>query len=101
MVGALNDGYNSVARYFINNFGDGYNVDCLDLATNKLNPQRTISHPSMSPIKQAGIALIVLTCIINWWLNGTFPKSEESGFKESLFYFIAHFFVIAIGFLVI
>jgi hypothetical protein len=38
-MGALNDGYNSVARYFINNFGDGYNVDCLDVATKKLTPK--------------------------------------------------------------
>lgn len=30
--GALNDLKNSLTRYYINNFCDGYNHDCLDLA---------------------------------------------------------------------
>jgi phosphatidylinositol 4-phosphatase len=29
--GALNDGVNSVKRYYINNYCDGYNHDCLDI----------------------------------------------------------------------
>lgn len=36
--GALNDGRNAVTRYYINNFCDGYNHDCLDLALGKLIP---------------------------------------------------------------
>ena len=31
-LGAINDGWNSITRYFINNFKDGYNCDCLDLS---------------------------------------------------------------------
>jgi hypothetical protein len=31
--GAINDGVNSVTRYYINNFTDGYYTDCLDFFT--------------------------------------------------------------------
>ena len=31
-AGAIQDGRNSVTRYYINNFTDGYNCDCLDLS---------------------------------------------------------------------
>lgn len=31
--GALDDGINSVTRYYINNFTDGFYVDCFDLLT--------------------------------------------------------------------
>ena len=37
-MGAFNDGKNSMTRYFINNFQDGYNVDCLDLSQGNLTP---------------------------------------------------------------
>lgn len=37
MKGALDDGKNSVIRYYINNFTDGYNQDCLDFVTNKVS----------------------------------------------------------------
>jgi hypothetical protein len=30
--GAINDGLNSITRYYINNFCDGYNHDCLDIS---------------------------------------------------------------------
>jgi hypothetical protein len=33
MKGAAADGYNSVTRYYINNFTDGYYCDCLDFLT--------------------------------------------------------------------
>jgi len=59
--GALDDGYNSVARYFINNFGDGYNVDCLDVATKKLKSQQMVERGSLNAIKKGGIALLILS----------------------------------------
>ncbi|KAI0990539.1 hypothetical protein GJ496_009653 [Pomphorhynchus laevis] len=31
MEGRLNDGYNSLARYVYNNFGDGFRQDAIDL----------------------------------------------------------------------
>ena len=36
--GAVDDGVNAIQRYYINNFCDGYNHDCYDLATGKLEP---------------------------------------------------------------
>ena len=35
--GAINDGINSLTRYYINNFTDDYYVDCLNIATLKIN----------------------------------------------------------------
>jgi len=32
-AGAFNDGVNSVSRYYLNNFTDGYYTDCLDFLT--------------------------------------------------------------------
>eukprot|EP01016_Furgasonia_blochmanni_P005984 TRINITY_DN12372_c0_g1_i2.p2 TRINITY_DN12372_c0_g1~~TRINITY_DN12372_c0_g1_i2.p2 ORF type:complete len:147 (+),score=13.62 TRINITY_DN12372_c0_g1_i2:65-505(+) len=36
--GALQDGRNSVMRYILNNFYDGYKQNCVDLCTGKLDP---------------------------------------------------------------
>ena len=35
--GAVNDGINSVCRFYINNFTDGHYHDCLDIATLQLS----------------------------------------------------------------
>ena len=37
MMGAVNDGFNTMQRFYINNFTDGYGQDCLDFATNKVS----------------------------------------------------------------
>jgi hypothetical protein len=39
--GALNDGKNSIMRYVKNNFYDGYNQNCIDLALGKYKPKET------------------------------------------------------------
>ena len=60
--GAMNDGINSVTRYFINNFTDGYYHDCLDLstlamtATSKLRERKAIS-----PMKLSLMMTILMT----------------------------------------
>lgn len=36
--GVVDDFKNSATRYYINNFCDGYNHDCLDIAQKKLTP---------------------------------------------------------------
>jgi hypothetical protein len=41
-MGAINDGVNSVTRYYINNFCDGYNHDCLDIAQKSLTPKSSM-----------------------------------------------------------
>ena len=35
-VGAANDGINSISRYYLNNFTDGYYTDCLDFFTQNI-----------------------------------------------------------------
>lgn len=50
--GALNDGLNSVTRYYINNYCDGYNHDCLDLTQGKLLPNAKITQKGfLTPLK--------------------------------------------------
>lgn len=50
--GALNDGIYSVQRYYINNFCDGYNHDCLDVALGKLTPSSKLQKRGfMTPVK--------------------------------------------------
>ena len=38
--GALMDGFHSIHRFYINNFTDGYNQDCLDFASGTLNSRK-------------------------------------------------------------
>ena len=40
--GAIDDGINAVTRYYINNFTDGYFVDCLDFLTQRLTAEDQI-----------------------------------------------------------
>lgn len=51
--GAVADGQNSVTRYFINNFTDGYYCDCLDFLTLRLTTE--------SPFKERSALLGPLT----------------------------------------
>jgi hypothetical protein len=60
--GAINDGINSVTRYYINNFTDGYYHDCLDFCTLRLSPSSKMKKRSaFSPIKVSLIMVFVLT----------------------------------------
>lgn len=61
-AGEMQDGKHSLIRYYINNFTDGYNHDCLDLATKKLNPstQTLISRSALTPMKKVFIFLGVM-----------------------------------------
>lgn len=50
--GALMDGVNSVQRYYINNYCDGYNHDCLDVALGKLTPSaKVVQRGFLTPLK--------------------------------------------------
>jgi hypothetical protein len=63
--GAINDGINSINRYFINAFTDGYYHDCIDVCTTKLQPSRDTfrKRSSFEPIKFLTILIFVLTII--------------------------------------
>merc|ERR1712060_234271 len=57
-AGAINDGKHSMIRYYINNFTDGYNNDCLDMSQCYITAQQRLNSRSfMSPMKIALIAL--------------------------------------------
>lgn len=78
--GELNDAKNSLTRYYINNFTDGYNHDCLDLAQKKLTPGSSvmISRGAFTPMKRAFLFTIVALGAAHWFLNEYFPKQEAS-----------------------
>ena len=58
-MGAVNDGKHSMIRYYINNFTDGYNNDCLDFSQGALRPFSPMnSRGFMSPLKLAMLGLI-------------------------------------------
>ncbi len=66
-MGALQDGYNSGMRYYLNNFCDGKRQDALDLFLGKYTPDRTGSYyqsdgPAVGP--QAKNAAVRMICII-------------------------------------
>ena len=62
--GAMNDGINSVTRYFINNFTDGYYHDCLDIATLRLNANSALKErKTISPIKLSFFMTFVMTLL--------------------------------------
>ena len=77
IAGAINDGKHSMIRYYINNFTDGYNNDCLDLsqshitAKQKLNTRRFIS-----PLKMAFVGLVGTLILTQFFLNSTFPYPD-------------------------
>ena len=67
--GAMNDGINSITRYYINNFTDGYYQDCLDVCTSKLTQaqQKTMkSRNFMSPMKVTLFFVLLATFATHW-----------------------------------
>jgi phosphatidylinositol 4-phosphatase len=65
--GAMNDGINSVTRYFINNFTDGYYHDCLDFSTLQLTATSKLKErKTLSPLKISIFAIIIITSIAKY-----------------------------------
>lgn len=63
-MGAINDGVNSVTRYYINNFTDGYYHDCLDISTLKLTATHKLRERKwLTPMKLSVISIIIMTLI--------------------------------------
>ncbi len=58
IMGALDDGKNSIHRYYINNLCDGYNHDCLDISLSRLTPSsKILKRGFMSPLKMTLFAV--------------------------------------------
>ena len=62
-VGAMWDGINSVTRYYINNFTDGYYHDCLDMATLRLSPKVTLRKRDFSGSIKFSLIMVFLTTL--------------------------------------
>jgi len=76
--GAVNDGINSLTRYYINNFTDGYYHDCLDIATLKLLPNSYLKPRGfLTPIKVSFIILFLVIQILQLMLRGYMEPVEE------------------------
>ena len=72
--GALNDGKNAIQRYYINNFCDGYNHDCLDVALGKLTPTPKIKRKGFfTPLKITFISVIIYL-LINTFCSSVLPS---------------------------
>jgi len=52
VLGALKDGYNSLIRYFLNNFYDGYRQDSMDLVLGNYEVEGTEGLTKPSPLRQ-------------------------------------------------
>lgn len=70
-AGAINDGKHSMIRYYINNFTDGYNNDCLDLSQNDITAKQNLnSRPKFfSAIKIAFCAVLGALFLSKIFLN--------------------------------
>lgn len=77
--GAMNDGINSVTRYYINNFTDGYYHDCLDFCALRLTPSSKMKkRSSLSPIKISLFMIILLTCAAKFMVESMILPSLEA-----------------------
>jgi len=99
--GAIDDGVNSMTRYFINNFYDGYFVDCCDVSTKKVTPKQGIvkERPFFSPIKMALLGLVGFLYFSSVILNKYFPKpdpQEESQTKIKILHNSCYLFLFGI-----
>jgi hypothetical protein len=77
MAGAINDGKNSMTRYYINNFTDGFNNDCLDLSQGYITPQQKLNSRSfISPMKLALFTLVGSLLLSKFFLKEVFPYPD-------------------------
>ena len=69
-MGAINDGVNSVTRYYYNNFTDGYYCDCLDLFTQRLTASSKFkSRPSFTPFMRELLFNVVIVIAVYFILQ--------------------------------
>uniref|UniRef100_A0A7S3MPI2 Uncharacterized protein n=1 Tax=Favella ehrenbergii TaxID=182087 RepID=A0A7S3MPI2_9SPIT len=83
-AGAINDGKHSMIRYYINNFTDGYNCDCLDLSQGQISAKQQLNKRGfITPIKLAFAALMTSLILTRVFLNVYFPYTEASEESDS------------------
>lgn len=90
--GAINDGINSLTRYYINNFTDGYYHDCLDIATLKLLPSSYLKpRGALSPIKICMLGLVLINYIMRSMLSSYLMTTDDS---YSIYQHLIHIVVV-------
>jgi len=78
-LGALNDGKHSVIRYYINNFCDGFNHDCLDISQKKLTPTSNLQPRSIfTKFKLSALSLLGVLYLTQLFLASQFPYPAET-----------------------
>lgn len=84
-MGAINDGINSVTRYYINNFTDGYYCDCYDLLTQKITPDFKMKQRGMlSPIRYQMMFMFISLMIVKFILDSVImPSPIEQPFLQN------------------
>lgn len=77
--GALDDGKHALQRYYINNFCDGYNHDCLDLCLGHLKPNAHY-HPRgfFTPLKFTLATFFFSFVLLNSFLERFLPHENET-----------------------
>lgn len=84
-MGAINDGINSVTRYYINNFTDGYICDCLDLMTLRITSDSKIKQRGiLTPIRYQMIFMFISLVIVKFFLdNAILPQPTSQPFLQN------------------
>jgi phosphatidylinositol 4-phosphatase len=100
-LGALNDAKNSLTRYYINNFCDGYNHDCLDLAQGRLTATSKLKrHGWVTPFKFAVVVMLAFEFALYNLLSTYVPyPSEEEGQRSVHMLHSLYYLLLALSFM--
>ena len=63
-------------RYYINNFTDGYNQDCLDFCQKRLIQNEVRSRGALTPMKTALIVIMGVLTAAWFYIPTLFPLPE-------------------------
>jgi hypothetical protein len=100
-MGAFNDGVNSVTRYYINNFCDGYNHDCLDIAQKQLTySSLLIKRGWLTSLKISLLSIVALVYaayqILAIYVPEPYSSNEELNGVQVL-HSLVYMLVVAVG----
>lgn len=102
-MGAMNDGINSVTRYYINNFCDGYNHDCLDISQKQLTHKSAlIKRGWLTSLKLTMLSIVAMVYAAHMLLASQVPMpeplSEENCCNSvQVLYYLVYMLVVATG----
>lgn len=101
-MGAINDGVNSVTRYYINNFCDGYNHDCLDIAQKQLRySSLLIKRGYLTSLKLTMLSIVAMVYLAYQILAYYVPEPCTASIQEfntvSVLHTLVYMLVVATG----